>query len=259
MLIYPAVNAFEMYSSSKATPMKTGTDTGILLSLSQGKIENVRQNISKVHQQSDNPQDEQQIPDDGIQNQKNETLEKLESGELTYRSIFKNVCIAGDSLMNGLEAYNILNSNNLITQVSASLYHLSDNADKIIRMNPEIIILHYGLNNLDNGSHQPQKFISFYSEIITQLKEKLPETRIIVSSIFPVDTSKAHGSRFGRINEYNSAIEEMCCQLSVEFLDNSTVFVDAKDCYASDGIHLSRAFYEDYWLKSIVAEREIYK
>ena len=59
-------------------------------------------------------------------------LKKLDEGKTTYRKIFKDVYIVGDSLMNGLECYNILNSNRLITQVSASLYHLSGNVNKII-------------------------------------------------------------------------------------------------------------------------------
>jgi len=252
MLIYPAVNAFEIYSSRSDT--RTATDTDILSQLSQGKVEKVRQNIAKVQQElaSQSQQNQQQT-------QKQEILDKLEKGEITYRSLFRNVYIMGDSLMNGLETYNILNGNNLITQVSASLYHLKDNISKIVRMNPEILILHYGLNNLESGSHQPAKFIKFYTEIITELKEKLPDTRIIVSSIFPVDKSKAGASRFERIDDYNNAMKEMCSQLSVEYLDNTPVFTQAEKYYATDGIHLSREFYEKYWLRSIVTEKEIYK
>lgn len=264
MLIYPAANALEIYSSARNSSVKTETDAEILFSLSQGKVENVRQNISQVRNQLDslkqeNQQDEQSDSNEKQKSQTEIILEQLDNGEITYRNLFKDVCIAGDSLMNGLENYNILNNNNLITQVSASLYHLNDNIGKIADMNPEIIILHYGLNNLENGSYQPAKFIKFYTEIITELKERLPSTRIIVSSIFPVDSTKARASRFKRIDDYNKALEEMCEQLSVEFLDNSTAFADAEGYYASDGIHLSRAFYEDYWLRSIVSEKEIYK
>ena len=266
MLIYPTVNALKMYSPAKDSDVKSVTDTRILSSLSQGKVENVRQNIYEANQEADYTEQEQTNQEqhkDEQQNQPqtqtNEILSKLDSGELSYRNVFRNVCIVGDSLMNGLETYNILNSNNLITQVSASLYHLNDNIDKIVSMNPEILILHYGLNNLDTGSYQPAKFIKFYTEILTELKEKLPATRIIVSGIFPVDTDKARASRFGRIDDYNKAIEDMCSQLSVEFLDNTPAFSEAKEYYASDGIHLSKDFYEKCWLRTIVAEKEIYK
>ncbi len=253
MLIYPTVNALKMYSS-KSSPVVTETDTQLLSSLSQGKVENVRHNIDKVKQELDFQQQQNQQ-----QSEKEEILNKLDNGEISYRNLYKDVYIAGDSLMNGLEAYNILNSNNLITQVSASLYHLSENKAKLVRMSPKVLILHYGLNNLEKGSHQPAKFIAFYTELLTELKEELPYSRIIVSSIFPVDTSKARASRFRRIDEYNSAMKEMCAQLGVDFLDNSDSFAESEEYYAYDGIHLSREFYEKYWLRSIVAEKEIYK
>lgn len=252
LLIYPTANGFKIYVS-RQPDIKTETDTELLSSLSDGKVENVRQNISEAQKELECEQEQNQQPPG------NEILDELDNGELTFRKLFKNVYIMGDSLMNGLETYNILNGNNLITQVSASLYHLKDNISKIVRMNPEILILHYGLNNLEAGSHQPAKFIKFYTEIITELKEKLPDTRIIVSSIFPVDKSKAGASRFERIDDYNNAMKEMCSQLSVEYLDNTPVFTQAEKYYATDGIHLSREFYEKYWLRSIVTEKEIYK
>jgi lysophospholipase L1-like esterase len=165
----------------------------------------------------------------------------------------------GDSLMNELEIYDILNSNNLITQVSASLYHLNDNVGKISAMNPEILILHYGLNHVENVSNQPARFIKLYTDIVAEINERLPDTRIIVSGIFPVDNEKARAKRFGRINDYNEAIIEMCSQLGVEYLDNTDAFLNAKEYYAGDGIHLSREFYEKCWLRHIVAEKEIYR
>jgi len=67
----------------------------------------------------------------------NKIIKKLDEGKTTYRKIFKDVYIVGDSLMNGLECYNILNSNRLITQVSASLYHLSGNVKKIVKASPD--------------------------------------------------------------------------------------------------------------------------
>lgn len=253
MLIYPTVNGLEMYSA-RQTRVRTETDTGLLSELSEGKVEVARKNISAVQKELSDKQAESQR-----QAEKKDILDKLDKGELSYRNLFKNVYIMGDSLMNGLEVYNVLNSNNLITQVSASLYHLSDNTSKIVRMNPEILILHYGLNHVENVSVQPGRFISLYTKILTKIKDKLPDTRIIVSGIFPVDTDKARAKRYERIDDYNEAIKEMCNQLGVEYLDNTPAFSNAKEYYAGDGIHLSGDFYEKCWLRHIVAEKEIYR
>lgn len=184
-------------------------------------------------------------------------LQNLESGKTTYRKVFKNVCIVGDSLMDGLEAYDILNSNNLITQVSASLYHLSGNVKRIIRMNPRVLILHYGVNMISADRKYLSNYINMYTDIINQLRNALPDTRIIVSGIFPVDRDIARAKRFGMIGEYNSNLRAMCAKLGVDYMDSSSVLKAHPECYGSDGIHLSKAFYEKYWLRFIIKEMGI--
>ncbi len=184
-------------------------------------------------------------------------LNNLDNGKTTYRKVFKNVCIVGDSLMDGLEAYDILNSNNLITQVSASLYHLSGNVKRIIRMNPRVLILHYGVNMISSEKRHLNNYVNMYTDIITQLRKALPDTRIIVSGIFPVDRDIARAKRFGAIGEYNRNLKIMCEKLEVEYMDSSSVLKAHPECYGSDGIHLSKAFYEKYWLRFIIKEMGI--
>lgn len=184
-------------------------------------------------------------------------LKKLSQGKTTYRKVFKDVYIVGDSLMNGLECYNILNSNRLITQVSASLYHLSDNVKKIIKASPRVLILHYGVNMISTNKNQLNTFISMYTKLIKQIQKGSPDTRIIISGLFPVDTDVARAKRFTKIGTYNKALQNMCGELKIEFLDSSPVLKAHPECYGSDGIHLSKAFYEKYWLRFIITEKGI--
>ena len=186
-----------------------------------------------------------------------EVLKKLSQGKTTYRKVFRNVYIVGDSLMNGLQAYNILNSNRLITQVSASLYHLSDNVNKIVKAAPQVLILHYGVNMISTNKNQLNTFISMYTRLIKQIQKGSPDTRIIVSGLFPVDTDVAKAKRFTKIGVYNKALVKMCDELKIEFLDSSSVLKAHPECYGGDGIHLSKAFYEKYWLKFIISEMGI--
>ncbi len=184
-------------------------------------------------------------------------LNDLKKGKTTYRKVFKDVYIVGDSLMNGLEAYGILNSNHLITQVSASLYHLDDNIGRIVKANPSVLILHYGVNMIAVGDKYLNNFTSMYTRLIKELKKELPDTRIIISGLFPVDRDIASAKRFGQIGAYNKALKAMCEKLDVEFLNSSSVFKAHPECYGSDGIHLSKAFYDKYWLRFLIKELEI--
>lgn len=184
-------------------------------------------------------------------------LKKLDEGKTTYRKVFKDVYIVGDSLMNGLECYNILNSNRLITQVSASLYHLSGNIKKIIKASPDTVILHYGVNMISTKGSQLNNFISMYTRLIKQIQKGSPDTRIIISGLFPVDRSVAKAARFSKIDTYNNALRKMCKELNIEYLDSSSVLKAHPECYGGDGIHLSKAFYEKYWLRHIIREMGI--
>lgn len=185
-----------------------------------------------------------------------ETIDKIENGELSYIKAFRNVYIAGDSLAHGLKEYNIINSSHLITQVSASLYHLQEKYNTIVGLNPPVLILHYGLNMAEDSQARRDAFINQYTKIIKSLKKDLPNTRIIISQIFPLkkgaDTLVTNES----INKYNKAIVKMCKSLGVETLDSKPVF-KIKDCYAYDGIHQSAEFYR-LWLKYIMTDKGIF-
>ncbi len=186
-----------------------------------------------------------------------DTLAKLKKGETTLRKVFLNTYFVGDSLMNGLEVYGILNPDRLVTQVSASLYHLSSNINKIISANPKAVILHYGVNMISTEKSDRDSFISQYTGLINQLKKALPDCRIIVSGLFPVDRTVATEERFGQVGNYNKALLEMCEKIGVEFLDSTELMKTCSDYYGGDGIHLSAGFYSDKWLPFIVESKGI--
>lgn len=248
--VYPIFNIMGISQNSvkhSETDLSKGNE--IINSLSGYDVKEAQKNVNTA----------EKIRNDRFGNhQKVESvLYGLDKGTTTYRKIFKNVCIVGDSLMDGLEAYDILNSNNLITQVSASLYHLSGNVKRIIRMNPPILVLHYGINMISVEKRHLNNYVNMYADIINQLKAALPDTRIIVSGIFPVDREIARAKRFGMIDEYNSTLRAMCQKIDVEYMDSSSVLRAHPECYGSDGIHLSKAFYEKYWLRFIIKEMGI--
>ncbi|MBO7319746.1 MAG: hypothetical protein J6V06_06995 [Clostridia bacterium] len=222
-----------------------------------GVIEKLWNFDVKLAQKNVKTAQEKRTDPTGIKQKVRDTLKNLDNGKTTYRKVFRNVYIVGDSLMDGLEAYDILNSNHLITQVSASLYHLNDNVKKIIKINPPVLILHYGVNMIATEKKYLNNYIAMYTDIIEKLQASLPDTRIIVSGIFPVDRDIAKAKRFGMIGEYNKKLKAMCKELDVEYMDSSAVLKAHPECYGSDGIHLSKAFYEKYWLRFIIKEMEI--
>lgn len=184
-------------------------------------------------------------------------IKQIDKGEKSFRQVFNKVWFCGDSLMNGLEVYDILNANHIISQVSASLSHLEENYDSLVAARPPVLVLHYGINMIAVQDVYLNNFINKYSSIIKRLKKDLPETRIIVSLIFPVDRSLAKAERFGAVSKWNKALKKMCKEQKVEYLDSAPVLKEHNEYYAKDGIHQAKPFYI-YWLKFIMLEKEIY-
>lgn len=247
------LNFVNMSSNKFISEADTNAGVEYLNSLSALSVEEVQKSVDKVQQKYLTIRQQAQIKE-AVE----KSIKLIDKGEKSYRSVFKNVCFAGDSLMAGLETYEILNSKKIIAQVSASLYHLEENMDTIVKKSPQVLILHYGINMIATEDEYLNNFISLYTKLIKKLQKKLPETRIIVSLIFPVDRSLATAERFKRVSAYNKALKKMCKGLDVEYLDSSSVLKAHKECYGSDGIHQSKAFYEKYWLKFIMREKGIY-
>lgn len=186
-----------------------------------------------------------------------EIISLLQAGQLSYRKALSDLYIAGDSLMAGLAVYDILNANHIFAEVSASLSHLEANLSKIEAKHPPILLLHYGLNMISTSDAQLSSFISRYKSILEGIRKDLPNTRIVVSLLFPVDRTKATAPEFGRIDAYNAALKEMCASIGVEAFDSSPAFVGKESSYGADGIHLSASFYRNDWLIYLIRELEI--
>lgn len=248
----PAVGLVSLRSARSFPESNIEKGLSVLSSLSSVKVEDADKAVSKAAEKQ-----QEILEAEALQRLIDQQIKLIENGKLSYRKVFSNVYVAGDSLMEGLEAYSILNSNHIFAKVSASLSHLESVMPKIISVRPQTLILHYGINMIGDKEYHVDSFISQYTKDIKKLQKKLPDTRIVVSLLFPVDTSVATAKRFKYVSRYNDRLVKMCGELGVEYLDSSSVF-SGHDFYGSDGIHLSYSFYNDYWLKFIMKEMEIY-
>lgn len=253
LFIYPFFNFFTLGYHGKNEKPDTGKGLAVIEKFDAVKLEKVQKKIDVIEKERI-----EELERASRYKQAEETFLRLDQGKISYRRLFSKVYIAGDSLMEGLEAYDILNSKHIIAQVSASLHHLEENFDKIVAIRPPILILHYGLNMISTDEAHANSFIRQYKGIIEKLKTALPDSRIVVSLIFPVDTTVATAPRFKGIRNYNSKLKAMCAEMGIEYLDSAPAFAGRSEYYGSDGIHLSASFYRKYWLKYVISEMGIY-
>ena len=172
-----------------------------------------------------------------------DTKDKLESqeasDEINYKSLFSSSVVMGDSISEAFTEYDLLNASSVVAKIGVELDELDDQIKTVADINPQVIFLSYGMNDViaTNG----------YKAVIDQLRKKLPDTTLYVNSIFPVSAAKQEEKPvFQKIPEYNAALQKMCDENQIAFLDNTSLVSDTY--YEEDGIHFKADFYP-IWLK----------
>lgn len=216
-------------------------------------VDNAQLNIDNVHAAR-----QERLEAEFIEQSVEDSIKKIDNGELTYKEVFKDVYFAGDSLVAGLSAYGLISSNHLMARVSAHLSVLESYIKHINNIKPDVLILHYGINSISKHEKHAQNFVKDYRKLVQCIKSGSPNTRIIISLIFPVDASVAKAEQFKYIDHFNELLIQMCEEEGIEYLDTTDLLKQYNQYYRSDGIHLVEEFYVNYWFKHIMREMEIY-
>lgn len=125
--------------------------------------------------------------------------------------------------------------------------------ESVYELNPKVVVLLIGINDfaLKEGT-TPKSLASSVEGIIVQIHARLPETKVILEALYPVNKSGAakidRGSvdnkDNGLINETNALLKDI---KGVRFLDLSSVLKDEngelKLEYTREGLHLNAKGY----------------
>ena len=123
-----------------------------------------------------------------------------------------------------------------------------------IRHNPKTIFLMIGINDL--GKRVPDSIITKnIFKIVKKLNSELPQTKIYLQSILPINRSilgiPEDFNYFEKINAINKKLQANNKHLHYTYLDLHTHFLDSNDNlkqeFTYDGLHLTEAGYT-HWL-----------
>ena len=131
----------------------------------------------------------------------------------------------------------------------------------VLALSPTILVILGGTNDLDRNV-TPNQIAENINSIIELTQEKLPDCKIYVQSIYPVNSTRKPtclNKVCGRTNENieaaNTIISYVCEDKNVTYIDVNTHLKDEagnlKKEYSKDGLHLTRKGYEK--VASIVA------
>lgn len=193
-------------------------------------------------------------------------LEKEEADELEKRSKrpnsekFQDTLILGDFTAQGVYEQEVLGESFVLARESACVHDpdgtgLTEKLDEAAEKNPQVVFLLLGVNDaaLDSGS--ASVFEEDYRAFLNQVKEKLPDTRIYVNSILPVQQKaidEAEGLR--DIPEYNERLSKVCKEAKAVYVDNSDLVTE--ECYKDDGKRMRQRYYTA-WIKRAVEVAEL--
>lgn len=178
------------------------------------------------------------------------------NGQIDYIDKFSNSVILGDSRAESIVSYEILNNSSVVAYKGRNLISAQKEGDinKAINLSPRNIFLTYGLNDIQIYKNTSD-FIKEYEKIITDIQNRLPNTKIYVNSIFRVGNKVLINSpSFKNVPAFNAAISNMCNRLGVTYIDGSYIVDDS--LYEQDGIHFKPTFNKK-WLDLLIQKANL--
>ena len=169
-----------------------------------------------------------------------------------YRKVFNTSVVIGDSITEGLEAYGYLGAEEVFCGIGASVMHGDDLFAQAANTYPKFAFFSFGMNDMGNYTGQADLFIEKYTKLIQAFQKTSPDTKILVNAIStPSKEAQASNSSLTNYKKFNSAIQTMCKDLGIQYIDNSYILKDHPEYYAGDGIHVTSEYYI-LWLNNMI-------
>lgn len=176
--------------------------------------------------------------------QKINQLERQDGGEdsRSYKEKFASSIVMGDSIAEGFSEYDVLNASSVVSKIGVHLYELEEQVQQAADLNPQVIFLALGMNDVIATAGDTEQFLEQYEAVVAQLREAVPNAHIYVNSIFQVqDSAIEKEPELAQISEYNTVLRQMCDDLQLGFIDNTDLVQD--QYYEEDGVHFKAEFY----------------
>ena len=167
--------------------------------------------------------------------------------------MFREYCIMGDSRAVGFWYHKFLDKSRCIADGGHTIRNITENMDKLVEMAPGTLYLCYGLNDSSIGYWDTaDAYVGEYMQIIREIRTKLPDTKIVVSSILPARAPAfARSTKWRRIPEWSAALEKACKENGVIFANCDVLYDDYPNLWDPDGIHFRKEFYP-HWARYLL-------
>lgn len=168
----------------------------------------------------------------------------------------ETILFVGDSITDGYELNKYYNYDNKLLINSGIGGYKTTNIIKRFRnlveqYNSNKLFLMIGTNDIGSGVSK-EEIVNNIKKIISMIKEKKPNTKIYLETIYPVNNNKRKQDNMRNnkiISDINNELKEYCENSDIYFIDVYSHLVDEsnmlKDEYTEDGLHLNNLGYEE--------------
>ena len=124
---------------------------------------------------------------------------------------------------------------------------------ELVGLTPKVIVIMIGTNNVGHNSSNPQQTADGVKAIVSTLRSKIPEAKILLLAIFPRD-EMADGPLRQQVAEASNLFKDVADGTHVHYLDLASKFLNedgtAPKDVMPDFLHLSEKGY-DIWAGAI--------
>lgn len=163
--------------------------------------------------------------------------------------------LVGDSIINEVKQYKVDKGINYISKIGVGPNTFfgytykefsikgkpAKGIDKVISEKPDRVLIMLGCNEIDWNDNA--KVIENYEKVLNKLKEKLPDSEIIVLCTTATTKNVEKGNPvMKKVNAYNKEQVKLCQKLDLEYFDLNYVFLNNGGCMnteydGGDGCH----------------------
>jgi len=134
------------------------------------------------------------------------------------------------------QGYNTLNQGIKADTTRGALSRL----EYVYKVNPKAVVIQIGFNDIVNENRETEYIVKSYTTLVEELKENLPNTLIVIESVYPTS-----GSNMYTIATINNQIIELNAKLSELASNNNCEFVNEFDLLKDENNEIEYKFSTD--------------
>lgn len=191
-----------------------------------------------------------------FQQRREERLRQLESGEVSVWSLFEDYVLLGDSRAEGFDFYGYLSEDRCMAEMGAHIDSTDTHLDQIKAMNPSMVFLCFGINDMLMGVWSTaEDYAAAYEQVIRDIRQECPDAAIYINSIIPaLEWTSSYSQTSDILPDYNAALKALCDRTDrCYYVDNDAIAQANTDLYESDGLHFVSDFYP-IWATNMIME-----